>query len=157
MSPTLEISEILECIVLFKTFPMTHGWLKIGLLPGSLGLQIAPHSAIFVSIHLITVKKVRLFNHCSLSAILEVTSLGCLHHLLDFQQEVIDIQHVALVSLSTVLSGCSIKCMNLHRAPSGSCRRVFSTFLRFPNESICGAVMITVICGTHMICIVKYI
>jgi hypothetical protein len=61
VAPALKTSEILECILSFKTFPMTNGWLKIGLLPGSLGLHIASHSAIFVSFYLIMVNKVRHF------------------------------------------------------------------------------------------------
>jgi hypothetical protein len=66
MGPKLKLFEVLECVISFKTFPMTHGRLicagltiEIHFFSGSLDLPIAAHNAVFVFLSFTEVEEVR--------------------------------------------------------------------------------------------------
>jgi hypothetical protein len=66
MGPTLKLFEVLESVISFKAFPMTHGWLiyagltiEICFFSRSLDLEIAAHNAVLGGGGVIGVEEVR--------------------------------------------------------------------------------------------------
>jgi hypothetical protein len=66
MGPTPKLSEDLEIVISFETFPITHGGficagltVAICFFSGSLDLPIAAHNAVFLFLSFIVVEEVR--------------------------------------------------------------------------------------------------